>query len=1280
MYKRKKHIIISLITAIILSINFNIYAQYGHESDTENIDATQQEVENENNLSQESDDLSTIDEENNKDKEQDEIDTTDLSIENELNETSDESNDETTTPEKDKEPVIESNDSSENKDEEDSNKNESKDKFEVEDDDFVSVNDWDSFKKAYENENISKIILKNNIQSGQEAVGLSVRENSIEIDGDGHRIDSNREAGSFFVLGTNQETPTLNLSNITFAHNTDYLINTQEKKNKSWHITFDNVSIEDSGYLKHVIFGTGASNVHILNNFNAKSNEGVFATDFTHYMIEDADLILNEGISADKIEVKNSSITMAGASGGLFANSGIHITNSTVNLSSENYSINVNHNDSLGDQNGLKIDGDSTVSVEMISKDFGVAIEAPKVDIQAKNLTIKSNNIGIKTKKLIIADTNLDLNTNKSTISSSEVLMKDVKGSLVSQEEVIKATSPNDKIDIEFDHSQLDLESLAQGAFSTIDVGHPHNSAASMLEAKNTSVINVYSRTKVLKNGAIRFRDSNTIEQRPTSIFVTSGSQLNIESQSMHAIYSETKTNLSINAMYQGSILNIIQKTNQNAKAAAIWYNGDNKQLIQASQGAKIQLESQKGNAPTILLSGDGGQLLSSGNESKIIINNLGEGNAPNPGTLGKNQGVYSENDGEIYIIADNDIVINTPHGAALEGSGKIIIFLDEMATFIAKGATASSTEALINAHEFEFFNYNGAYLNIENTRPGGGKAINASSKQSSFTNIEGNLSLWKTGENTSGMPNKTWKTMDYTLIGPQLETIDSTTNDDFNTDDSSYGSQGITPYSRISSGTGNAVVNILPQPFDTDRYIYGHVSIKEGEYGFRDAWNDEVLVDINHYNHKGKLVAEYKQIPTKGQSHSNPGYPVYDTISTERGGYFRIDLGEGVLATIDDQFEVVAAYQPEKEYFLEDLPEKVHVKDATPPPIAKINNVLYPDTETFSGTSEEKHVFVSLKADGVPIKDLNGNILRKEIEDGNWTFDLKEVEKLKPGQKIHVVLEDLVGNKNPLKDTPFHDIIKYEATHTTVKESQFVLTAENRYYSLKDFNAIKSNEDLIKAMDANAKEIKETEIEREVIITENQNLDFEKPLAGSYDITFVIKNFEHITLTKTLYLLDYDTVVEGPQFVIMANNFYANRHAHAASNEEIISLAQAKAINKEHPEKIVDILLVENTIQKEAKKYPLTFQVASDRDTETTIHAEVLDYDHVEESREYVIAANDFTIMEYLAHNIKDQTILEKSDAKAWKIQGFIPVPVSVKSHEILPEVGKYRATIIVQ
>jgi len=506
-----------------------------------------------------------------------------------------------------------------------------------------------------------------------------------------------------------------------------------------------------------------------------------------------------------------------------------------------------------------------------------------------------------------------------------------------------------------------------------------------------------------------------------------------------------------------------------------------------------------------------------------------------------------------IELLADKGPAIG---GGAADGT----IRLRDGAVFLAEGNVNSTSNAVISAGaRFTFETNAPQYYNFQqNNERTGAMVFDTTGAAGRYYSVDTDIAVWGNGlpratgaANTSfasfnpvgGDPYRTWTLADFELSGANFPTLVSSADPTFNTDPAtSFGSRGMVPYHRVSGNNAPPVIRTMTQPTNADLYVRGTGTVAEGlDFYGRAVWTDEVWS-------RWEITSPLGVTSMSGQGQSSSVnmenlYTVETGAQTMNG---TVRYSNGQLLVTDTTYELVSAWRgpfddPSNPKKHESDPAKhiltspVTVIDVMPPVPATITSpseILIGGQNTVTGTwltapqqaaaepnNPDPAVAISaVDASGVTVATGTLN------SDGTWVVDLPTTvtDSLSSGDRIYFVLEDGLGNANPLVDTPIHDTTKLAApflaaTLAKILAEDFTITANNAdnvmNASNRDAQLIALAQAMGRMTDADSLSPGNVEVVSVGIPT--------PATPGDYPVTFQVMGKPEYSITITAHVID---------------------------------------------------------------------------------------------------------------------------------------------------------------
>ncbi|MDL2212218.1 hypothetical protein LJB88_05010, partial [Erysipelotrichaceae bacterium OttesenSCG-928-M19] len=253
-------------------------------------------------------------------------------------------------------------------------------------------------------------------------------------------------------------------------------------------------------------------------------------------------------------------------------------------------------------------------------------------------------------------------------------------------------------------------------------------------------------------------------------------------------------------------------------------------------------------------------------------------------------------------------------------------------------------------------------------------------------------------------------------------------------------------------------------------------------------------------------------------------------------------------------------------------------------------------------------------------------------------------------------------------------------------KGDQYTIGANNIIVGKEDIKGlIAENEALIAAADAEAWLSDEPATKGTVEVLDKTALSEE---AGTYEITFNVKEEPETTVKVTITVIDKDLVVEGDVYSIGANNVTIGiEDAKAMLNDDSILISTTKAeawLKNDYATKAEVLVSDKANLKAEAGVYEVTFKVKDEETTTVTIKVTVIDKDVVEEGKLYAIGANNIVVGkdDVKALIEEDAKLIEATKAEAWLKDDYATKGEAIVSDkaDLKAAVGVYEVTFKVK
>lgn len=445
---------------------------------------------------------------------------------------------------------------------------------------------------------------------------------------------------------------------------------------------------------------------------------------------------------------------------------------------------------------------------------------------------------------------------------------------------------------------------------------------------------------------------------------------------------------------------------------------------------SKIEIIKTAGSAPAIRMYGGNNKINVSGG-SDFNVKNAGDGNPKDPGGDGRNQGIqYQAGAGNEFNIqdADSSVNIEADSGAAIDANTNAMNITAGKGTyFVTRGKTSTSNSGIFNAGNLNFQMDEVKYFDFRNNASNGGNIIESRSG-SVFSSKKSDVSFWSKGSDLNGDPAHQWYQTDFSLKGTNLETLDTTNNEDMK---ANFGK--LTNYSRMSANNQSAIIDELRVPTNADKYTYAHAKIPEAKGEGRDAYTDEVLLKVGLYDQNGQLINTLEGTSIGG------GLSVYG--DAEKKGLFKIETPNKDFLTAGQTLKVLEAWRGENNgtWIHQSDTSEIQTKDAlvfdvTPPdPVSLSGNktTISPGTTSIEGTGEigsEVHVLLNGNETGISaVVGVDGKF-QASLPTGLKKDDVIQILLKDHAGSANVIVppatNDAVGNIEPSAELNYHDAV----------------------------------------------------------------------------------------------------------------------------------------------------------------------------------------------------------------------------------------------------------------
>lgn len=295
------------------------------------------------------------------------------------------------------------------------------------------------------------------------------------------------------------------------------------------------------------------------------------------------------------------------------------------------------------------------------------------------------------------------------------------------------------------------------------------------------------------------------------------------------------------------------------------------------------------------------------------------------------------------------------------------------------------------------------------------------------FEITEGDMAIWYTFNNNQGPPDYAYENV------ARLQVIGSGNMQKVTSDNLQLQEEFETAYiSRMTSVKHLPTLEFEPL---TDAHLSIRARVKLGEIPDNNGANSEGVVTTTPiYANKNQYMAyiddsygvRHKDIPT-----DKDGYLTYKGTSLNVAGT-PIKIGLIIKLPTVQVFEKT-------------------VSDLTPPePVYEVHGE--PDSQLITGKASEAGAELTCELNGVTVTEGGQPITTIVKEDGTWELSLPV--PLKAKDKVQFFLQDQVGNRNPVTDTPVFDALFKAGTTLMITAGELKLSVPS-FFSFGEHLAI---------------------------------------------------------------------------------------------------------------------------------------------------------------------------------------------------------------------------------
>lgn len=606
-----KQIKIILVFALMISINFSVFAQDKNDKSDDSNDIVEVIEEENEEISEEKDDLSSKESElvelDEEEEDHEDIDASEEEISAQKNK-SDEL--EETIEEKDEVEEVHQESKEVSKDEQGSS---------TQVDNVASVSNWEDYASAYNDNTIEEIHLEDDITADGSGV-LKRRISSLIVKGNGKSIKNQGFSFTLFPLDieSSEKPRTISLDGVRVLHNSQPIIDTSDQiggqnpvnpsEEAKWTVSFNNFYSEDETP-QYIVSGIGIDVVTVKGDFVGKSNEGVFKN-ASDLLIEDATVEANNGIIGSNIRILRSTLNSASTDGIFLSNNDIYVEGSELILDSgyaEAFMSNHPQPTLTLKNTILKLE-----KAKVLTEKFSQVniIEGSDINLNTHDLGIKAHDLKIDDSVLKVSANNQGLDVGNLRLERKSKLEVEVSGrdqyksgikvhdNFVTKDSIINVNSKSRGIQIDsinptvFENSEIVVESTLTG----FELKGKSDWTNSVLDIKSSSLAfksNSEERSS-FKGTKIKVISDSERGFHTEGPFSWEGSSMTIDS-AKQGLYSNTEEPLN----FDKSTVDIKSTSTSNIKHPAVelkgpsnWENSDLSITSKGGVGLKSRTES----------------------------------------------------------------------------------------------------------------------------------------------------------------------------------------------------------------------------------------------------------------------------------------------------------------------------------------------------------------------------------------------------------------------------------------------------------------------------------------------------------------------------------------------------------------------------------------------------------------------------------------------------------------------------------------------------------------
>lgn len=275
----------------------------------------------------------------------------------------------------------------------------------------------------------------------------------------------------------------------------------------------------------------------------------------------------------------------------------------------------------------------------------------------------------------------------------------------------------------------------------------------------------------------------------------------------------------------------------------------------------------------------------------------------------------------------------------------------------------------------------------------------------------------------------------------------------------------------------------------------------------------------------------------------------------------------------------------------------------------------------------------------------------------GNWLNGTSLNVTVHSPQQVNRMLEYIIVTP----DT--QSVILYNLPHYTI-------TAEDAIIGLQQAKRIQTDSDLKKLNNVEGL-MYPTRENVDVVIVLNE---FEAR-EGVYSMEYAINADNTTKTTTTIEVLAQDKANNEDIYVIAGNDLIITKHeVPDFLDKDLVDSMEVIGWNKQTLEE-VNITLVSQSLQEEVGIYDIIFKIEN-TDVELVLEIEVIPEDKVSYNKDYVLAGNNFSIIDEDVDSLSDDDIKNLSSIRSWNRNTKETLDVEVIDNTLDSLEGEYEIT----